>query len=191
MRGDYSVALFFESYFLPSESDKNVLAYHLYPYQTIKLTAIFIYGKDFTRQMNILSIPDSIRLMAILILIFVWMATFVLYLLRNKLKLPDANLLSSFIDTMVTFISGGNLRMLHKFERWFFGIMLFGAFFITSLFVGEFLDKIYCVIQQKVDTLEKVTEINPPIFIPPTLDANEIHAIMKFVELDHVSCDIS
>lgn len=186
LRGDYSVALFFESYYLPSETDKNMLAYHLYPYQTIKLTAIFVYGEDFTRQMSILSIPDSLRLMAILILIFFWMAALVLYSIRKKWKLSNANFLSSFIDTMVTFTAGGNLRMQHKFERWFFGVMLIGAFFISSLFVGEFLDKVYSVIHQKVNTLDEATEMNPPIYVPPTLDVHEIHAILKFVEYHHI-----
>lgn len=93
----------------------------------------------------------------------------------------------SLIDTMVAFISGGNLRMRHKWERWFFGILLIGAFFITSLFTGDLLDCIMTILNHKMKRLEQLADLPSPIYVHSTLvnDVEHIQNILRLVEHTH------
>lgn len=134
----------------------------LYPYDSAELVTIFVYGDDFSRHMNILLIPESVQILAGLIVLFKISAAIILFIIRRKFQLRGGNFISAFIDTMVAFTAGGNLRLRHKFERWFFGIMLIGAFFITSLFMGDILDCIYRIFDQKVSTFEQLATVNQP-----------------------------
>lgn len=173
---------------MPPESDKSMLVYYSYPYQSNELVAIFVYGTDFTRQSNLIqSIPESVLVIFSFTLLFIGLASVTLYLVRKKLKLSQSDIISSFIDVMIAFIAGGQLRMLHKFERLFFGILLISAFFITSLFMGEFLDYFYGIFCQKVDTLEELAEINSPIYASGTINFDDALPMLRFVNFSPIS----
>lgn len=159
------------------------MTYPLYPYESPKLALIFVYGTDSTREMNIVLVPESVRTLAISIGLFVILATTALCFMRRKLKLPRSGSTFTFIDVIIAFIAGGNLRMQHKFERWFFGILLIGTFFINSLFTGDLLDCVIRILNQRISTFQQLADINSPIYISKTLAMHEfnIRKMLRFV----------
>lgn len=143
--------------------------YSLYPYHTAEFKVVFVYGSDYERGMDILLVPKSIQLVTGLIVLFISLSAIVLSMIRRKLRLPNADFVSAFIDCWIPFICGGTLRMSHRLERWFFAISLFGAFFIVNVFAGDFLDSILRVLNHKIRTFEELAKISPPIYINPDL----------------------
>lgn len=136
----------------------------MYLHVKIKLKTLFVYGTDYKRKMNIFSVPESVTIVAALVLSFIFAAAITLYIIRRKLRRPPNEFLSAFIDCWIPFIGGGNLRMEHRLERWFFAILLFGAFFIMSVFSGDLLNCVVQVLNEKVSTFAELAEINPPIY---------------------------
>lgn len=153
----------------------------LYPYSTVELRVIFVYGKDFDRRMNIFFVPKSVQLVGILVLLFIFAAAIFLYITRQKLRLPHNDFPSALFDCWIPFIGGGNLRAEHRLERWFFAILLFGAFFIMSVFSSDLLDCVVRVLNAKVSTFAELAEINPPIYsnIEFYLDSDLIYEKLK------------
>lgn len=155
----------------------------MYPYHTIELVAIFVYGNDFTRHMSVPLIPDYILTLAGLISLFVCFAAIILWIIRRKYALRRNDSTSSFMDALVPFIGGGNARIKHKCEKWFFGILLIGAFLITSLFTDDLLDCVYQILNQKLTHFEQLTAMNLTGTISPSLstDAYLIYGMLKKV----------
>lgn len=147
----------------------NVKKSSLYPYDSKNLAVIFIYGVDFQRRMNISVTPNSTRLLIILIIIFMSSAAIILFFIRRNIENRRNEIIGTFIDILVAFIGGGNLRMQHKFERCFFGILLIAAFFVTLLFAGDILDLIYRNLNQRISTFQQLASINSPVYIIPAL----------------------
>lgn len=150
----------------------GTITYPLYPYDSKKLAVIFVYGTNYQRKTNIVLIPKSTKILAILIVTFIILSAIVLYFARQKWHLRRRSPSSALLDTMIAFIAGGNLEMRHRFERWFFGILLFGAFFITSIYTGDLLDCIFSILNQKVETFEQLAKTNSTIFVNPSLGQN-------------------
>lgn len=148
------------------------MTYSLYPYDSVKIMVLFVYGTDYTRQMNILLIPEAVQIVAALITLTMSTAALVLSVIRRKLRLRRGGLLTAFVDIWITFIGGGNLRVDHKLERYFYAILLTAAFFITSLFAGELLDCIVRILNQKITKLEQLKEIDAPIYNTASLHAS-------------------
>lgn len=132
----------------------------LYPYHSVEYRVLFIYGRDYSRRMNILFISKRVQLLACLIEFFILLAMIVLCIIRKVLKLQRNDIFSVFIDTMIPSISGGNIWMDHKWEKWFFCILFGGAFFIMSLFTGDLLDGVYMILNQKISTFEQQAALN-------------------------------
>lgn len=154
----------------------------LYPYRSDELSVFFVYGKDFQRQLNLfVEIPKPIKVVASLIVLFVSLAAIVLHFIRRTFGLPRDDLVSTHIDCWIPFIGGGNLAIQHRFERWFFGMLLFSAFFIMSVFAGDLLDSAIKVLNQKISTFEQLAQLNSPIAINPALiqDSNMIHEMLR------------
>lgn len=147
------------------------ISHMLYPYSTFELKVLFFYGSDFKREMNIFSVPKSVGIVSIMVLSFIFVATIILYIIRRKLRLLRNDYFSVFIDCWIPFICGGNLQMQHRIERWFFAILLFGAFFIMAVFSGDLLDCVVCVLNAKVKTFADLAVVNPPIISPYELTA--------------------
>lgn len=113
---------------------------------------------------------------------FICLAAIVLCIIRKKFKLRRADLPITFIHTIVTFIGGEDLRMRHKWERWFFGILLIGAFFITSVYGGTLLDYFVQSYGQKMTKIEQLIGLELPIFVPlEAMDAEYANEILRFV----------
>lgn len=153
----------------------------------MELAAIFVFGTDFTRQMSAAIIPESIKIISGLIILFITLAAIILYIVRKKLKFRRDGFTSALIDTLIAFFAGGNLRMKHKLERWFFAILLISAFFITSIFVGDILFYVYNIVT-KIKTFQQLAKINSPIYIDKRVEnfSNEIHGLCKYVFIVHV-----
>lgn len=135
----------------------------------MEIRVIFVYGQDYTRHMNILLIPGYVQILSGVIMLFICLASIVLWIIRRKLELRRNDFVSAFIDTIIPFIGGGNVRMEHKWEKWFFAILLIGAFFITTLFAGDLLDCVYLILNQKITTFDQLAEMNAPIYIVPAM----------------------
>lgn len=142
---------------------------------------IFVYGVDYPRQMNLSLIPKTTLL--ILITLFMSSIAITLYVIRRKCNLRRQGLISVAIDISIAFFGGGNLRMQHKFERLFFGILLVAAFFLISLFAGAFLDYIYRIQNQKVDTFNELATTQSPIYLITSLTSysTQIDEMMRLV----------
>lgn len=153
----------FDTYLLPYV-DKTMI-HPLYPYDSSDLLIMFVYGPDFERHMIESTASASMRTMTISIVIYWTLIAIILCAARKKLQLPRNGLISSFIDTMIAFISGGNLLLKYKFEKWFFTVLVIGAFFINALWTGDLLSLAISVPDQKVSTFEQLAEIDPPIFL--------------------------
>lgn len=163
----------------------------LYPHHSVKLKVLFVYGRDFIRDMNILfePIPESLQLVAGAIFLFVVLAAAALSLIRRELRLPRSGYSSSLIECIVPFIGGGSLRMHHKLEKWFFIILMFGAFFIVGVFAGCLLDAVIRIQFQKIETLKQLAETNSPIFIRHTLDVDGTCEILSMKMDKYVICE--
>lgn len=154
----------------------------LYPYDSIELVVLFIYGQNFKRQQEVFIIPESIKIVGILFAVFVSLAAIILCFIRHKLKLRRNGLFATCIDTMVAFIAGGTLQMRHKLERLFFGILLISALFMTALWTGDLLDCMYQNMDQKITTFKQLADINAPIFCPTSLKERNIliHEMLRY-----------
>lgn len=185
----HSSALRFSSDLRPSKNDKETVTHSLYPYQTKNIGTIFVYGTDIGRLKNIWSIPASTQMVFIILVAFMNVAAVILYIVRKRMKLRGNGMASTIIDTMVAFTAGGNLRMHHKVERWFFGIMLISAFFITSIFMGDLLGSVYRI-RNKINTFEQLSEVKSPIYIHPVFgkQANFICDVLRLDATDSKFC---
>lgn len=122
-------------------------------------------------------------------MLFNWMTLFysiaaiVLYFIRRMARLQGDNFASALIDTGITFTAGGHLRMHHKLERWFFGILLIGSFFFCALWLEMILLPSFLLPDRKVDTFDKMAQINPPIYLFPMLKKSN-HLIDDMLRFD-------
>lgn len=127
---------------------------------------------------------SSLDQLGYLMLLFVTLAAIILCIIRRKCKLRRDGLISTFIDTIVAFINGGNLQMKHKLERYFFGIVLAAAFFITSIFSGSILFYVYRIMDQKIDTFEELGNVKSPIYINYGFGpfSDDVQQMLRFVK---------
>lgn len=182
LRNSHPNALHFDSFLLPAKSTKNDLRL-LYPFHTIKLQAIFVYGCDFTREMNILFIPKTVKMLTALIVIFVSLSAIFLSTIRKRLKLGRDGRVIAFLDTISAFIGGGHPRIVHKFEKYIFGILWVGAFFIITLFASDMLFYMYRILNQKITTFQQLSTVNSTIYNNPTLNVyeNDIRQMLRCI----------
>lgn len=148
-----------------------------YPYHSRRLYSIFVYGTDYKRSIDIFRVSNLIKIVIALIALLLIVAILTLYTMRKLFKFPSSDAVSCTMDCLVLFIGGGNPRMGHRFERWFFGILMTGAFFIVSIFGGDLVDSVVRILNSKVRTLEDVIEINPSIHIETDLATNTLEIL--------------
>lgn len=141
----------------------------LYPYYSIDLVVIFVYGHDYTRLMNLMLIPDSVLIVTGIIILYICVCAVILCIIRKKLGPRRNDLLSAFTDITIIFIGGGNVKIDHKWEKWFFSVLLIGSMFIMFLFGGDLLDSVYLILNQKITKFQELVKINAAVFPGPTL----------------------
>lgn len=157
--------------------------FSLYPYHSFQLSIVFVYGTDLKRQKfhQLFSVEgEEIYQLTGL---FSTVAAAVLCFLRRKYRLKRDGYLSSMFDVQIAFIGGGNLRMRHKLERWFFGILLIGTFFYMTFWQEAVLFQSFLISDQSIDTFNELVEINPPVFSFLVSKKNEerIIEMLRFV----------
>ena len=164
LNDEYSAELSIDStsalYANSISSKKKFHTYKLYPYVINDLIAVFVYGTDYQRQHDIFLVPNSVLLVTSLIVLFMSLSSITLYIARRRFNLPHDSFTLSVMDCLIPFIGGGNLRMEHRFERWFFGVMLFGAFFIISVFGGDLVDTVVQIHSSKIETFDDLAKTN-------------------------------
>lgn len=165
MNSLHSSTLHFNEFTLDLDNDKRV--YPVYTTKSMKMVVYFIYGDDFQRQKDIFRMPQSVRVLYIGMIVFVILASIVLSFIRRKFNLRRGGLFSTCIDTCVAFINGGNLQMQHKWERWFFGILLIASFFLMAICTSDLLCFVYHIEDQKIDTFEELAQTQSPIYGHP------------------------
>lgn len=169
MKADHSYGLHFDSVVLTEEHIKGKIVHALYPYQSIKLRVIYVHRSDFKYEMDIVPFSRAIQIIIALILLFICFSATILWLIRRKLQRRWNNFSASFIECLVPFIGGGSMTIQHKLERWFFIILLFGAFIIVAMFGGDIVDNIVTVQSSKMDTFEKLAKTKSVIYLPQSL----------------------
>lgn len=137
----------------------------LYPFYSVKLIVVFVYGSDYQRKFS-----DNL-FSKLMVFVFNWTNLFVisaavvLCFLRRLRRLQHDGFISSLIDVTVIFTGGGTLRFDHKLERWFFVIMSIGALFLNAICLEPTLFPSFLQHQQRVDTFNELSEINPPVYV--------------------------
>lgn len=178
LEADHSIDLHFEPQSIILTKYKRLSRIRLYPYRVVDMKVMFMYGKDYKRDRDVFTVSASILVQAALLILFMICSAFALLYIRRKYQLPPNDVSSAFLDILILFIGGGSIRMDHKYERWFFGILLFGAFLIVTVFAGDLLDSFVAVKNKKVTTFEQLAEINAPIHI----DLNNLGFHVRSIE---------
>lgn len=137
----------------------------LYPIHKMEFRAMFVYGTNFERERNVFNASASVQLAAGLIVLFVVVTAIILWLLRRKFVSIRNGLQLALLDCLTLTIGGGNLQMENRFNRWFFGTLLFGIFFMMAVFGGNLLDCFVSVADSKVRTFDDLAKTNATINI--------------------------
>lgn len=156
----------------PNSIDDKIIRL-VHPFDAFELKVLFVYGPNYTREMNIFFIPMSVRMAAASVLLFIFMASITLYIIRHRLRMTNIDFFSAVGDCCIPFIGGGNIQIEHRLERLFFAILLFGAFFIMSVFSGDLFECVTSFLNAKVSTFARLAEINPTIQLMPELYSYE------------------
>lgn len=165
----YSTTLHFSTFGLTYESDDTIKLYPLSAYKPMELSVLFVYGRDFQRGTDIFIMPEAVRELYLTLVLFMILAILILYFIRKWFRMRRSSAISTFIDIFISFIGGGNLQIQHKWERWFFGILLTGVFFISAICTDNLLCFVYYQYDQKIDTFQKLAKVESPIYLFPQL----------------------
>lgn len=152
----------------------------LYPYHSQAIIVVFIYGTNITYQ----TIFTKLLMLSAWNLQFFFFVATILYLIRGKIKLQRNDFAICVIDIGIVFVGGRRLHIMHKFESWFFGILSVVAILVNAIGLLAFLFPLFINPYQRVDTFEKLANINPPVYIASTLHAEVriINTMLKFVD---------
>lgn len=141
----------------------------LYPFHSVKLLVIFVYGSDYQRKVN----NNLLNKLEIFLLnwtnLVVFSGVMVLCFIRRFPMLRREGFISVLIDVMIIFIGGGQFRLSHRLERWFFAILSMGAFFLNAIGLEATLFPTYLPSQQKVETFHQLAEMKPEFYFVPYL----------------------
>lgn len=141
----------------------------LFPIQLIKFKVVFVYCANFERERNVFNASKSVQLTAGLIVSFVVVTAIILWLLRRKFNLAHDEIQMTFLDSLILTIGGGNLRMDNRFERWFFGPLVVGTFFLMAVLGSSLLNCFISVSDSKVKTFDDLSKTNATIMIDDSL----------------------
>lgn len=128
----------------------------------VKTFLIFVYGVDFTRQNIFRHFFILLAGTWIYIALIVWAMTILFFLRRGELHRVDV-FTSAYMDITIALTGAANLRYGNHLEKIFFMILLFGAFFINTIALDNFLFYIFLTDEpERVDSFVKFAEIDPP-----------------------------
>lgn len=150
-----------------------------------KVYIMFVHGKNdslFTLRFDILKVFRTIWIQ----MVFISCAMIMLYFLRRGDLMRPVDLISVYIDVMIAVIGGGVLRYRDKFEKIFFGLLLFGSFYINTIGVENFLFATFLKqTPERIDTFDKLAvhlkSFNSPIYVN-NLETN--HSIIRYIRYE-------
>jgi len=88
-----------------------------------------------------------------------------LYLVRRYYRLHRSNFVSICLDTIVTWVGGGNLQYQNHAEKIIFPIFLFGGFLINTIALDNFLYQSFLLDRNdRIDSVKKLIEYNASIY---------------------------
>lgn len=170
---------------LPSSIEVNINPIPLYPYRSMEMSVLFVYGTNFQRQVNN-NVLSKLKIFALSWMnLFVVLAAIILSIIYRWTGLSRDGFISALIDAMVIVTGGGRLRMTHTFERWFFAIVSIGAFFLTAISLGPTLFPSYLLSHRSINTFQQLAEINPPFYFDYVLrkDQDLVVDMLRYVFL--------
>lgn len=156
----------------------------LYPYNTMEISVIFVYGIDQEREKYRILLTGLGTTTLSIFVVLVLMAAAVLCFYRRTNRLQRDGYISSFIDVCITFYGGGNLHMRHTFERLFLGMLLIGFFFLMAFWQEAVLFPSFLLHDQRVRTFNDLIKKNPPIYSAGSMSeiTEIIEEMLRFVE---------
>lgn len=141
-------------------------------YQSSDLAISFVYGDDLKyRETSFFTHMLGNKLNTLLSLNWFLLAA-ILYYLRRKLRLRRDGYISCLLDLLIAGIGGGNIRITHRYERWFFSIVFIKYFFLMAIWSGSMFYPTFLEFNQSIKSIKEIAAINPPIFISPSLKYN-------------------
>lgn len=188
----YSHKLNFKANIVPEHYESDGTQIALYPYHSIEICVLFVYGNDFQRQKYHQIFTNVGAELMILTVLFVFLAAVLLCYLRRRNELRRDGLISCSIDACIVLFGGGNLQIHHKCERWFFGILMIGAFFGITFWQDAVLFPSLLIQDKKIDTFKELAKVNPPIFSPFRLKKKEknIKEMLRFVRAQSITFNV-
>lgn len=176
------------SFLLTSENEKNSRVHASYPYNSIELSAVFVYGHDLDRhvEVDISLIPKNLMILFGINFFLFLTVTIVLWIGRMKLVKQNDFPLAA-LDISILIFGGGNLRIQHRFEKYFFGILMLLVIFAVPLYTSVYLDEAYYMLNQRFSTFDELRQINLTVYSSSPLrnHNNDIHEMLKYVLIKH------
>lgn len=155
----------------------------LYTYHSTELSIIFVYGSDMKRQQKSIYASLCGNKSVLLCLLFHLLAAAALCYLRRRERLPHDGYILCWIDVFAAFVGGGTIRTTHRLERWLFGLIYIGSFFLVAIWGGLVFYPAFYERDHSVESIKEIAEINPPIFIHPDLTKfdEDVADLLRFV----------
>lgn len=135
----------------------------LYPYSNRELGIFFIYGDDHRLEFGPPPLTEIVRDYWY-IPVFLTLSTAIIYLIRRRFKMENANISSAILDMITIFFGGGNIEIRHIIERRFIPVLLFGLFFLQSIWVGDFLSQMSDWKEHRIKTFQQLSTLKIPIY---------------------------
>lgn len=172
------------SFFLTTENEKNSRVHTSYPYNSIELSAVFVHGHDLDRhvEVDIFLIPKNVMILFGITTFLFLTVTIVLWIGRMKLIKQNDFLLAA-LDISILIFGGGNLRIQHRFEKWFFGILMLLVIFALPVYTSVYLDEAYYMLNQRLSTFEELGQFNLSVYSSSPLrnHNNDIQEMLRYV----------
>lgn len=129
------------------------------------MAVIFVYGINEKRLKQRIEITGTNSpSAALLFLLYGLLSAAILCFVRRVNRLLRDGFISSYIDALICFVGGGNLRIYHRQERWIFGILFIGSFFSVPFWFNTVYFSKFLIRDQTIDTFKELSAKNPPIF---------------------------
>lgn len=160
--------------------DSNEADYRhtLYPYNSIELAVVLVYGTDVKRRKDTLYIPEWVRYMGFWILFFWISFALILCVIRRRRGIAHHGLNSTLIETDVFFIGVGTIQMDHRWEKIFFGILLMLGVVTNPLWSDIFLVQTYQMMDEKISLIlirfDQLAKIQSPIYLYSSLEGDSV-----------------
>lgn len=145
----------------------------LHSYQSSDLAILFIYRDDRKYRENHFFAHGFEKKLNVLLLLNWFKLAAILCYLRRRARLRRDGYISCLLDMFIAAFGGGNIRITHRYERWFFSIVFIENIFIMAIWSVSTFYPTFFELDQSIKSIKEIAAINPPIFINPSLKYND------------------